>query len=354
MSKLDPLQRLDLLGLVPQNQAAPLVRVKLDEDESPLDWPEPLKEAWVSRFREAEWHRYPPAHLDLRRAIAEPLGLSHEWVSLGAGAEDVLRHMLMAWCLRGTVIYPVPTNPSYGLIAQTLGIKHVAVMLKADFTLPLEQVIATARLQQANVILIGNPNNPTGNLFSRDELLTIARETQALVVVDESAIEFTGLSVADAVPETENLAVVRSFSHAWPAATFRLGYLLAHPRVITELEKVRLPHNVASGALLAGQLMLAYPEQFQPLRHQIVHEREALRNALTTVSGVVTWPSAANFLLVGTTMSGEELADRLIDKGVLVRAFNRSPLMNCVRVTIGTPEMNQAFLGAMREIFGTS
>lgn len=352
MSKLDKIQRLDLLGLVPQNQASPLVRVKLDEDESPLDWPQALKDAFAERFQEAEWNRYPPAHMDLRRAIAEPLGVTHEWISLGAGADDVLRTLLMAWCLRGTVIYPVPTNPSYGLIAQTLGIKHVAVMLKADFTLPLEQVIATARLQEANVILLGNPNNPTGNLFSRDEILTIARETDALVVVDEAAIEFTGLSVADAVPETENLAIVRSFSHAWPGAAFRLGYLLAHPRVVTELEKVRLPHNVAAGALLAGQMMLAHPEAFQPLRQQLVHEREALRNALTDVRGVVTWPSAANFLLIGATMNGEELAERLLDKGVLVKAFNRSPLMNCIRVTVGTPAMNQDFLAAMREIFG--
>jgi histidinol-phosphate aminotransferase len=352
MSKLDKIQRLDLLGLVPQNQAAPMVRVKLDEDESPIDWPQALKDAWVERYRQADWHRYPPNHLDLRRAIAEPVGVSQDWVSLGAGADEVIRHLLMAWCLRGTVIYPVPTNPTYGLIAQTLGIKHVAVMLKADFTLPLEQVIATARIQEANVILVGNPNNPTGNLFSRDEILTIARETEALVVVDESGIEFTGLSLADTLPDMENLAIIRSFSHAWPGAAFRLGYLIGHPRVVAELEKVRPPHNVSAGALLAGQLMLSHAEAFQPIRAQIVQHREGLRNSLTSVRGVVTWPSAGNYILVGTTLNGEELARRLLTMGILVKPFNRSPLMNCIRVTVGSPEMNAEFVVAMREIFG--
>ena len=114
------------------------------------------------------------------------------------------------------------------------------------------------------MVLLSNPNNPTGNLFSRDELLTVSRECNALVVVDESAIDYTGLTIADMVAEHENLAVIRSFSHAWPAASFRLGYMIAHPRVIAELEKVRLPHNVSAGALLAG-LALMREVRHEPL-----------------------------------------------------------------------------------------
>jgi histidinol-phosphate aminotransferase len=351
VSKLDKLQRLDLLGLGVKNEATPSVKAKLDEDEGPMDWPEPLKRRWAEAFLATDWNRYPPGHLDLRRAIAAPMGLLDTWVSLGAGTGEVLRHVLTAWCLRGTLIYPVPTNNEYGRLAQTLGIKHVAVMLKADFGLPVEQVIATARAQEASIVLIANPNNPTGNMFARDEILAIARDTDALVVVDESYIEYSGLSLADALGEFENLALVRSFSHAWHAAAFRVAYLLAHPRVIAEIEKVRLPHNVDGTALLAAQLLLVQDE-WGPMRDQLVREREALRQALSTVHGVVTWPSAANFLLVGTTLDGRDLAERLLDKGVAVRSFDRSPLMNCVRVTVGTPETNAYFIAAMVELFG--
>lgn len=352
MSKLDKLQRLDLLGLTPQSQAAPFAPIKLDEDESPLDWPEALKAEWATQFQRSAWNRFPPEHTDLKRAIAEPFGLGHEWVSLGAGVPEVLRHLLMAWCLKGTLIYPVPTDPLYGLVAQTLGIKHVAVMLKADFTLPLDQLIGTAEAQEASVVLVANPNNPTGNLLARDELLTIVRGAPSLVVVDESYIDFTGLSLADALGEHDNLVILRSFSHAWHAAGFRLGYALAHPRVIIELEKVRLPHNLPAPSLLAGQMLLAHAQALRPRWLEVVQARESLRQALGSVRGVVTWPSAANFLLVGTTMPGVELARRLLEMGVLVRTFTRSPLLNCVRVTVGDDEANTAFLAAMQEIFG--
>lgn len=352
MSKLDRLQRLDLLNAPPEEGPVPRADADLDEDEAALDWPEPLKRRWAEAFLATDWNRYPPGHLDLKRAIALPRGLDDTWVSVGAGAEDALRNVLEAWCLRGTVVYPTPTAPLYARIARGLGLKHVAVMLKADFSLPVEQVIATVRSQEAAVVLVGNPNNPTGNLFARDELLAIARDTDALVVVDESHIEYSGLSLVDALPDVENLALVRSFSHAWPAAAFRVGYVLAHPRVIAEVEKVRLPHNVAGTALLAAQLMLSDEAAWLPARDALVRERETLRQALSRVQGVVTWPSAANFLLVGTTLDGRDLAARLLDKGVAVRSFDRSPLMNCVRVGVGTPEANASFVEAMEQLFG--
>jgi histidinol-phosphate aminotransferase len=287
----------------------------------------------------------------LHRAIAAPLDLDSSWVAIGAGADDVLRQLLLAWCFRGTLVYPVPTDPLYGRLAQTLAIKHIGVMLKADFSLPLDQIIATARLQEASMVLVGNPNNPTGSLFARDDLLAIARETSGLLVVDESHIEYSGLSLVDALPEHENLVIVRSFSHAWAAAAFRVGYMLAHPRVVAEVEKVRLPHNVAGSALLAAQLLLS-SDEWAPARASLVREREQLRQALSGVHGVVTWPSAANFLLVGTTLDGQDLAARLLDLGVAVRAFDRSPLMNCIRVTVGTREMNAHFVAAMTRLFG--
>ena len=333
---------------------APSVRAKLDEDEWAFDWSADEKAQWASCLARSPWNRYPPAHVDLQRAIAEPLGLTHEWVSLGAGADEMIRNLLIAWGFRGTLVYPIPTNPLYAVIAQSLGVKHVAVLLRADFSLPLEQVVATASSQEANLVLVNNPNNPTGNLFSRDEILSLARECDSLVVVDESYIEISALSVSDALAEHENLAVIRSFSHAWPAASFRLGYLIAHPRVIREVEKVRSPQNVSAPALLAGQWLLAHELALRPRWMALAREREGVREALSQLRDVVSWPSAANFLLVGTTLDSQDLAARLLSRGVLVRSFSRSPLMNCIRVTIGDPELNGIFIEAMESIFGAA
>ncbi len=352
MSKLDRLQRLDLLGAVPPPPQAPAVAVRLDEPESPLDWPADLKADWLQAFGGLAWHRRPPGHLDLRRAIAAEVGLGPDNVALGPGAEAVLAAVLTAWGLRGTVVYPVPTTPTYARVAQALGITPVAVMLRADFSLPVEQVVAVARQQNAAVVLIGSPNDPTGTLVARDEILTIARATDALVVVDESYIEYSGLSIADALPDHDNLAVLRGLGHAWRSAAFRLAWLLGHPRVIGEIAKVPLADAVGAPALLAGQFCLAWRDRLGPALDEVAHAREALRAALAAVRGVVTWPSVANFVLVGTTLDGEDLARRLLDRGIAVRPFDRSPIKNCVRVTVGTAEENAALVAAMREIFG--
>ena len=352
MSKLDRLQRLDLLGAVPQGGVAPVVTVRLDEPESPLDWPDDLKAAWLDAFGRLPWHRRPPGHLDLKRAIAAEAGLGPDNVALGAGAEAVLTAVLAAWALRGTVVYPVPTTPTYARVAQALAITPVGVMLRADFSLPVEQVVAVARQQGAAVVLLGSPNDPTGTLVARDEILTIARETDALVVVDESYVEYSGLSIADALPDHDNLAVLRGLGHAGRSAAFRLSWLLGHPRVVAELAKVPLADAVGAPALLAGQFCLAWRDRLAPSLEAVARDREALRAGLSAVRGVVTWPSVANFLLVGTTLEGEDLAQRLLDRGIAVRPFDRSPLKNCVRVTVGTAAENLALIGAMRELFG--
>jgi histidinol-phosphate aminotransferase len=352
LSKLDRLQRLELLGAAPAQGPGPSVAIRLDEPESPLDWPEDLKAAWLEAYRQVAWHRRPPGHLDLRRAIAAEAGLGPDAVALGAGAEAVLAAVLMAWAFRGTVVYPVPTTPLYARVAQALGITPVAVMLRADFSLPVEQVVAVARQQQASVVVIGSPNDPTGTLVARDEILTIVRETDALVVVDESHIEFSGLSIADAVPDHENLAVLRGLGNAWRSASFRLAWLLAHPRVVEELAKVPLGEAVGAPALLAGAFGLAHRDRLAPALDGVARDREALRAALAGVHGVVTWPSVANFLLVGTTLEGDDLAQRLLDRGIAVRPFDRSPLKNCVRVTVGTPAENAALVAAMTEVLG--
>lgn len=352
MSKLDRLQRLDLLGAAPPPPVVPAVAVRLDEPESPVDWPADLKAEWLAAFGQAAWHRRPPGHLDLKRAIAAEVGLGPESVALGPGTEAVLAATLTAWGLRGKVVYPVPTTPVYGRTAQALGITPVAVMLRADFSLPVEQVVAVARQQQAAVVLIGSPNDPTGTLVARDEILTIARETDALVVVDESHVEYSGLSVADALPEHDNLAILRTLGHAWRSAAFRLAWLIGHPRVIAELAKVPLADAVGAPAVLAGQFALAHRARLAPALDAVALEREALRAGLAGVRGVVTWPSVANFVLVGTTLDGEDLARRLLDRGIAVRPFDRSPIKNCVRVTVGTGNENAALVAAMKEIFG--
>lgn len=352
MGKLDRLQRLDLVDVALPPSGRPGAAIRLDADEAAEDWPAALKAVWLESFAKAAWNRYPGGHLDLTRALAEHVGVDADWIVLGAGADELLRDAMLAWGWGRSPIYAVPTDPRYGHLARTLGLQPIAVLRAADFGLPVEQLIANARRHDAGVVLIGNPNNPTGNLVTRDELLAIARGCDALVVVDERAIAFSGASVVDAIAEVENVLVVRSFSHAWPAAAFRLGYAIGRPRVVAELAKVRLAHTPAAPALLAGQVLLSRPDLAQDAIAATVAARDRLRHDLGKVSGLVSWPSAANYVLVGTTLPGEDLAGRLLDRGIAVKAFSRSPLRNCIRVTVGLEDEHQALVKALKAICG--
>lgn len=352
MSKLDRLQRLDLLAVPAPDAGWPAVPVQLDAPERPLDWPADLKAAWSEAFLQLSWNRRPPGQLDLRRAIADASGLTPEHVALGAGPEALLAATITAWAHRGTVVYPVPTTPAWARVTQAMGATAVAVLLRADFSLPVDQLVAVARQQEASLLLLGSPQDPTGALVSRDEVLTLVRETDALVLVDETLAAYAGFSVADAVADHENLAVIQGPGHFGRAEAFRLAWLLAHPRVIAAMEKVPLADAVSAPAILAGHFALAHRQRLAPAINEVATAREALRSGLAGIRDVVTWPSVANFVLVGTTLASEDLAGRLRDRGIAVRSFDRSPLMNCVRITVGTPDENDALLRALTELFG--
>jgi histidinol-phosphate aminotransferase len=352
VSKLDRLQRLELLTLPAPDPGGPAVEVQLDVPERPVDWPADLKAAWAAAFTKLDWNRRPPGQLDLRRAIADQVGLTSEHVALGAGPEALLAAMIAAWAQRATVVYPVPTSPAWARVAVAMGATPVAVMSKADFSLPVEQLVAVAKQQQAALVLLGSPQDPTGSLVSRDEVLTIVRETDALVLVDETLAAYAGFSVADAVADFDNLAVLQGPAHFGRSEAFRLAWLLAHPRVIETLARMPLADAVSAPAILAGHFALVHRERLAPAISEVATAREALRAGLAGIRDVVTWPSVADFLLVGTTLGSEDLARRLLDRGVAVRSFDKSPLMNCVRVTVGTQAENAALLEALTDVFG--
>jgi histidinol-phosphate aminotransferase len=141
-------------------------------------------------------------------------------------------------------------------------------------------------------------------------------------------------------------------AHFGRSEAFRLAWLLAHPRVIETLARMPLADAVSAPAILAGHFALVHRERLAPAISEVATAREALRAGLAGIRDVVTWPSVADFLLVGTTLGSEDLARRLLDRGVAVRSFDKSPLMNCVRVTVGTQAENAALLEALTDVFG--
>jgi histidinol-phosphate aminotransferase len=170
-----------------------------------------------------------------------------------------------------------------------------------------------------------------------------------LVVVDEAYGEFASWSALELVRDDRPLVVVRTYSKVWSMAALRLGFAVAPPWVVEELEKVVLPYHLASATQIAGRLALELGAEMDDRVAHLVAERGRVASHLSAVDGVTVFPSGANFLLFRPAGDGHALWERLVDQGVLVRDFSRWPrLDDCLRVTIGTPDENDRFLDALR------
>jgi histidinol-phosphate aminotransferase len=251
------------------------------------------------------------------------------------------------------VAYPVPTFAVFRGAALVAGCEPVEIPLEEDFTLDFDRVERALAESRPNLVFFARPNNPTGTLWSKELIVRVAEEyPDVLVVSDEAYFDYAGETLLDAQAHLPNLVVMRTLSKIGLAA-LRVGYLIAHPQVVHEVEKIRPPYNLGSLNQAAAAFLVG--EHVQVLREhvkQIVGERERLAAALASVPGVKVFPSRANLLMirVGTAGDGKggEMWKQLAARGVLVRNFDRpGPLAGCLRVTVGTPAENDAFLAAL-------
>jgi len=231
-----------------------------------------------------------------------------------------------------------------------LGGTAVRVPLGSDFEYDLDTLMQAQRDHLASVVIICSPNNPTGTALSPDDVARLCRESDALVVVDEAYHEFAGQSVVPLLHDHGNLIVLRTFSKAMAMAGLRVGYLLASPELVAEVNKARLPYNLNFLSQAAALAVLSDPGTVEANVARLVRARESLFRDLAAIPGVRPFRSQANFILFA--LEGRAPADvfrSVYEQGVLVRDVSATPrLSDCLRVSVGTEEENAAFLAALR------
>jgi histidinol-phosphate aminotransferase len=349
-----PLAPRDDLGLFEGYHSAQLdVPVRLNANESPYAPPPEFVDAWLAALREVPLNRYPDRGArELRGALADQLGQPAGRVFCANGSNEVLQTLLLTYggAGRRAVVFE-PTYALHSHIARITGTAVVTGHRAGDFTIDLDVARAIVDEHRPEIVFVCSPNNPTGMvepLATVEALLDIA---PGLVVVDEAYGEFAPRSVMDLVTDGGRLVVVRTYSKVWSMASLRLGFGVAPPAVVAELEKVVLPYHLAVATQLAGTLALRYRDAMRDRVGQLVREREGLTAALAAVDGVTALPSGANFLLMRFDRGDAGAVWRgMVERGVLVRDCSSWPgLEDCLRVTVGTPEENDAFLAALRE-----
>lgn len=331
------------------------VDVRLNTNESPY----PPPKAWVDDLAAAvstiEWHRYPDREArELRRRIGELHGVDAEHVFVANGSNEVLQTLLLAYGGPGrcAAVFE-PTYALHAHIARITGTGVVEGERDASFALDrgeVERVLASA---SPAITFLCSPNNPTGVVDDPALVEAIAAEAPGLVVVDEAYGQFAPESavalVSDAAPA--NVVVTRTYSKTWSMAAGRLGYCIAPAAVVEQLHKVVLPYHLDAFKQLAGRLALDHVAEMEARVEALVRERERLVARLGELP-VTVWPSGANFVLFRPErVPGAEVWQQLVDRSVLVRNCASWPrLEGCLRVTIGTPDEDDAFLAALTEI----
>lgn len=330
------------------------VAIRLNTNESPYPPPPAFFEDLGRRISALELNRYPD-----RDAVAFREGLSAHAATLtdrvwvANGSNELLLQILLGF--GGSERKAMTFEPTYTMhshIARVSGTRLLRARRNPDFSMHLEASVEAVRTQQPDIVFLCSPNNPTGNSIDDEMLEAICAAAPGLVILDEAYSEFSGKSFLKFVEEYDHLVVTRSFSKAWRLAGARLGYAVAQPWVIEELQKARLPYHLSSVSQAVGLTALDHATELMSTVETIRHERDRLWRELSTTSGLTAFPSDGNFIFFRCdAVPGSEVWQQLLDAGILVRDF--SDLPSCeehLRVSVGTPEQDEKFLETLSQI----
>lgn len=344
--------RPEILSLSPYHVPDATGLIKLDAMENPYPWPGELQEAWLDALRGVHLNRYPDgaAHgvkASLRDAMAPPASTD---LMLGNGSDELIQIILLSVAAPGRcVVTPGPAFAMYRMISLFAGLDYHEVPLRDDFSLDPEALLEAIERWQPAIVFIAYPNNPTGNLFDPGALRQVIEASPGLVVLDEAYHPFAQETVMGWLQEYPNLLLLRTLSKLGLAG-LRLGILVGPPIWVREMEKVRLPYNVGTLTQVSAAFAMRHAKLLDAQAGHIRQERERLHLAMQGIDGLTVYPSRANFLLFRTALGmASRVFQALKDSGILVKDLSGShPLLtDCLRVTVGTPAENDAFLRAL-------
>lgn len=312
--------------------------VYLDANESPYNSP---------------YNRYPdPLQWEVKEAISKLKNVPAENIFLGNGSDEPIDLLYRAFCepREDNVVAIEPTYGMYKVSASINDVDYRKVLLDENFDVEAYKLIDATNVR-TKIVWLCSPNNPTGNSLNHEEIHKVLKWFRGIVVVDEAYIDFSsGKSFASYLKEYPNLVILQTFSKAWGSAAIRLGMAFASKEIIQVLNKIKYPYNI--NILTQKQALVAMENAAQTKAwvDTLLAERTKLISQLKKLSIVEhIYPTDANFVLVKVTDANDIYQD-LVNKGIIVR--NRSSValcMDCLRITVGTPEENKALLSELKK-----
>ncbi len=343
----------DLALMEGYHSAQVAVSVRLNTNEAPESPPSGFVEALHEELDGLDWHRYPDrSYTALRAALADHHGVDPGQVFAANGSNEVLQTLCLAYGGPGrTAAVFEPTYALHSHIARITGTGVTTGERTDDLALDLDEVRRVLGDTSPELTFLCSPNNPTGMVESEATIREVLARTPGLLVVDEAYGQFAPWSALELVADDVPLVVTRTYSKTWSMAAARLGYLIGPRPLVAQLDQVALPYHLDAFKQAAGRVALRYGDAMRARVSALVEERGRLVARLSDLS-VTVWPSAANFVLFRPeTKDGAQVWQALVERSVLVRDCSSWPRLDgFLRVTIGTPAEDDAFLAALEEI----
>jgi histidinol-phosphate aminotransferase len=299
-------------------------------------------------------NRYPDPNQHLIRNIAsEYLKVDKKNLFFGVGSDEIIDLLIRIFC-EPAVDKALILKPTYGMYQVACDINNVetdAELLNDEFQIDLNNTISKVE-KNTKLIFLCSPNNPTGNLISKDSIVALAKQVNAVVIVDEAYVDFSEEgSLTNDAAEIENLVVTRTFSKAWGLAGIRCGYAIADEKIIELLYNVKAPYNLSKLTQNAVVKAFKAANKKEDFIKKIVEERNRMLSELQNLKGIKKiFKTDANFILFRVEKA-KEIYTKLLNQGVVIRDRSNQPkLDNCLRLTIGTPEENDKFLKEFKKL----
>lgn len=338
-----------MIGYVPGEQPSDPKVVKLNTNENPYPPSENVLAALASMNAE-QLRRYPePTAAMFRETAANILGFLPEQIICGNGSDELLTMATRAFVgSQGLMAYPVPSYSLYRTLAHIEDAGFVEIPFGPDWTLP-EELYSS----RASLTLLCNPNAPSGTMIEADEVAHLAKRLDGVLIVDEAYVDFADSNCLELVDKHKNVLVLRSLSKGYSLAGLRFGYGIGHRKLIVGLNKVKDSYNCDALSVMLATEAITDQEAMGENARKVKDERERLSERLRAADFAVP-KSQANFLLArmpaGCALTAKQLYKQLKERNVYVRYLEQMHLAECVRITLGTPEQNEALLETMRQI----
>lgn len=325
--------------------------IKLNQNECPWDIPLEMKVRITERLIKTDWNRYPVNDaLYLQKKIAKIYNLQPDQVAVANGANVLIQAIVNITQPTGKVLILDPSFSGFEQQTKLHGNPIIKVPLSEEFELLIEKTLGVIKKEKPSLILLANPNAPTGTLFDKRSLYRIIQSAGCPVVVDEAYYPFTEETVMLWLEDFNNLIVMRTFSKSMALAGVRFGFVLSSTEIATQIEKFLMPFRISCVTTAIIDDVLDHPDYAREYVALILKERARLFSALQQIDRLRVFPSDSNFLLFRVD-NARVVAKRLWDEGILVRNLHDGNLLeNCLRVTVGTPEENDRFLDVLERI----